>query len=219
MKDEYEPDIAALLREADPATRKANRRKAREDAARPTPAGFFQRAESDLEAEESAALPSTRMPAAEELPVGKGAGPEKARRRWPATWKLVGGFALVVVASLGMVAGMMAEQLKERAATAASARASVTGAPSVTATVQAQPAMTVGAAPSTTATATATAPPIATAVPAPTMPPHKPTGKPPELKQDRAAPVSPPNVATTATPPTAPTATTPDPAPTSSRWF
>jgi hypothetical protein len=119
MKDDrqkYMPDVEKVLREHDPATFDERQRKALTrayqagliDRLTPQPDGRVSApspwatagAEAAAGEIDKAALPSAMAPDAtapvEERPVTKRVGPVEAmKRRWPQSWKLVLGFALV----------------------------------------------------------------------------------------------------------------------------
>jgi hypothetical protein len=177
MKEKYSPDMATLLRETDPAKRRANRLKALESVARPTPAGFFRPADDDVEA-----LPSTgAATGAEERPVTKAAAPAKAARRWPATWLLVlGCIGVGLTAMLTAVVVMLGRTTESAGAVTPARSAAANVVPSVTATANVVPSVTATASATVmpSVTATASAAPAATAGPKVerqrTAPPPKP---------------------------------------------
>jgi hypothetical protein len=134
----FSPNLAALLRHTNPARLREERQKARETAARPTPAGFWASDETsrDLEAQINAArereaaepdIDATGPSAAEERPVTTGTARARART-WPRTWKLVGAASLVAATMPFLV--IFAGRTKDPAGKAV---ASATTMPSVTA--------------------------------------------------------------------------------------
>lgn len=171
--DKYKPDVAKVLEEMDPARVLERRRQTLakfyggENAREAEPAEARVSAPSPwgkggASAEvNKAALPSAMMPATDVPPMTTPVGTRQARRRWPASWKVAGGLALVVAATFGLMVGVMAGRAKERTKAAETASAGVV--PSVTATVP-----TASAIPVRSATALPTAPPApALSVPPP----------------------------------------------------
>jgi hypothetical protein len=182
-RSKYMPDVGKVLQETDPATFDERQRKALEKvreaglierltpepAARvsaPSPWAAKGDSADGASAEiDKAALPSAMGPVAtraEEPQVTTVAKPKTAVRRWPVSWKVMAGGALLTVAALGMLVGMIVMHVKEPA-DKAPAMPSATAMPSTTAMEEAVP--NAWAIPSAEATASVTAMPSATAVP------------------------------------------------------
>jgi hypothetical protein len=206
MKQKYTPDMATLLRVADPARRREERRKALEDAQRPTPPDFVQRYQP---VQDDGEAPAAAAPA-EERTVTKGA-PAKARRLLP--WKAAASFALIAVALALVGAIVLLGQARDASRKAesmvASAKAAATAPNGVAA-----PATGPGAAPlpSAAASASTSTAPSATAVPSQTTPTGAPLIHRPRKEahggSDDRSPSTPPPVKTAAPAATAtPTAT------------
>jgi hypothetical protein len=179
-RPKYMPDVAKVLRDNQPAAFAERERNALaklreeglierftpEPTARVSAPSPWAAKDGGAGAEiDKAALPSAMGPVAtraEEPQVTTVAKPETAMRRWPVSWKVMAGGALLTVAALGMLVGMIVMHVKEPA-DKAPAMPSATAMPSTTAMEEAVP--NAWAIPSAEATASVTAMPSATAVP------------------------------------------------------
>jgi hypothetical protein len=179
-RPKYMPDVAKVLRDNQPAAFAERERNAlaklREEGLieRFTPEPTARVSAPSPWAKDSAdgagakidkaALPSANAPVApaEEPQVTTVAKPKTAVRRWPVSWKVMAGGALLTVAALGMLVGMIVMHVKEPA-DKAPAMPSATAMPSTTAMEEAVP--NAWAIPSAEATASVTAMRNATAVP------------------------------------------------------